>query len=232
MAALCLQSPLQKPLSGGWEQMPTRSLRWRRAGDGLLVLCGIAGCTSFLMSTSVLRTLFVTAFPAVFLLVGYGAWAVLEINSEATVRRGLKVLLLGLAWFWTAVGLVELIAWSAWALLVVPAAAIGVGVVAWRRSRRRSRALWDVAEVIALSADHPASTVSGSSVEDLCRLWRLTGQEVREAGAQPSKVLWLAEVRQLILDELADRDPQGMARWLADRPEKTDPLPYLTRQIR
>lgn len=212
--------------------MPTRSKKWRRACEVLLVLCGIAGCTAFLVSTSVLRTLFVTLFPTIFLLVGYGAWAVLEINTDASMRRGLRVLVLGLAWFWAVVGLIKLIALSAWALLALPAAATGLGVAAWMRARRRSRALWDVAEVIALSADHPASTVSGSSVEDLCRLWRLTGQEVRESGGQPSKVLWLAEIRQLILDELAARDPQGLARWLADRPEKTDPLPYLTRQIR
>lgn len=201
---------------------------WLRIGWWALVPCAVAGAVGLAVHTSILRLALVSMFSVIFIAVGCGGWAVFELNSQPSWRGILLVLRRGLAYFWAALGVGYLVAWAPW-LLVGPAGIAGVAAAMWALRRRRAqRNMWQAAEAVMLEEAGPR-IVRGSSDDQLCRFWRVTEQELREAD-QPSTLRSLAELRSLILDEFAGRNPEGFARWLADRPDSTAPDPYLTRR--
>lgn len=114
-----------------------------------------------------------------------------------------------------------------WLLWTLPALAAITLVAAWlggrRRERRKCRPLY---EMTSWSNADMAAAVHQASDEQLCRIWRLTAVKLR-TDHFPSTIGMIAEVRGLVLDELAARDPDGFARWLAGQPNSTDPQVYL-----
>lgn len=192
------------------------------------VLSGFAGLTAFVLAFSWQRAALVTLFPFFFVVVGYGAWAVLDSGSCAGVRGLVRTLGTLLAWFWTVVGVICLIAWSAWTLPAL--AATGAAVVAVRVVRRRRRKVrpWRIADMMSWPDSDLAAALHRASEEDLCLLWHLSGERLRTARL-PSSLEWIVEIRQLTLDELAARDPDGFARWINGHPLTTDPRTYIRR---
>jgi hypothetical protein len=200
--------------------------RSRRVVRWVPFLCGSAGLGGFVLAVSWQRAALVTLLPFCFVAVGYGAWALLDSGGGASVRGLLRTLGTVLAWFWAAVGVICLIAWSAWTL---PAMAVTVAaVVAFRvvRSRRRKRRPRQIADLMCWPGSDLAVALHDASDEDLCLLWRLTGERLRTATLL-STVEWIAEIRRHTLDELAARDPDGFARWINGQPLTTDPRTYI-----
>lgn len=72
-------------------------------------------------------------------------------------------------------------------------------------------------------------TLHTLDVDQLCRLWLGSFARLREARTS-ELVLAVTRERDNLLRELARRDPEGVAAWLADRPRATgDPRRYLRR---
>lgn len=69
---------------------------------------------------------------------------------------------------------------------------------------------------------------SGMSVEELCRVWRDSGQALRRT-TDPHDRETVAEVRRLCLDELERLNPEGFRRWL-DAGAPSDPDTFLLRK--
>jgi len=72
------------------------------------------------------------------------------------------------------------------------------------------------------------ATVPGAATEELCLVWRRSGERARGVPDDDPERGQLAAVRQLLLDEMERRDPAGFRRWLAGGAMAgTDPLPFL-----
>lgn len=68
----------------------------------------------------------------------------------------------------------------------------------------------------------------GMSVEELCRVWRESGQALRRT-SDPHERETVAEVRRLCLNELERLNPEGFRRWL-DAGAPADPGAFLLRK--
>ena len=198
----------------------------RRVVRWVPYLCGLAGLAGLVLSTSWQRAALVALFPFGIVVVGYGAWAVLDSGGGASVRGLLRTLGTAFAWFWTAVGVICLVAWSTWTLLwmaVIGATAIAIRVVRNRRRRRRPRR---IADLMCRGESELTLALHNATDEDLCLLWHLTGERLRTASLL-STLEWTVEIRQHTLDELAARDPDGFSRWINGQPLTTDPRTYI-----
>ncbi len=72
------------------------------------------------------------------------------------------------------------------------------------------------------------STVPGLDDAELCLVWRRSHEELQRTPAGGPALRQLAEVRQLLLDELEKRDPAGFRRWLGSGAlTGEDPRPFL-----
>lgn len=116
--------------------------------------------------------------------------------------------------------------WIASVLLVLVATAVAVALIRTLRARRRKRRSWQVADMMSWPDSYRTLALRNASGEELSRLWRLTGERLRTA-CLPSTLEWIAEVRRLTLDELAERDPEGFARWIDGQPLTTDPRTFI-----
>jgi hypothetical protein len=69
--------------------------------------------------------------------------------------------------------------------------------------------------------------VPGTDLESLCRAWRRSYFQLLDAGTTP-ETAEVVDYRRQILDEIDQRDPRGLRRWLASGPRASgNPLPYL-----
>ncbi|GAB3434724.1 hypothetical protein [Flindersiella endophytica] len=119
--------------------------------------------------------------------------------------------------------------WLLWTLLGVAAmtlVAVTVVLASPPAGRGRGKKRRPLYEMTSWSNADMAAAVHQASDEQLCRIWRITGDKLR-TDRFPSTIGMIAEIRRLVLDELAERDPEGFARWLAGRPHSTDPQVYL-----
>lgn len=189
-------------------------------------LSGSAGLTGLVVLVSWQRAVLVALFPLCVVIVGYGAWALLDTGGGASLPGLVRAIGTVLAWFWTLVGAICLIAWSAWTLLAMLAAAAAVVVFRVVRNRRHKRRPWRIADMMSWPGSDLALALHEATDEDLCLLWRLTGDRLRTASLL-STVEWIVEIRQLTLDELAARHPDGFARWINGQPLTTDPRSYI-----
>ncbi|GAB3420041.1 hypothetical protein [Flindersiella endophytica] len=200
--------------------------RLRRFVRWMPYLTGSAGLTGLVLSVSWQRAVLVALFPFSLVVVGYGAWALLDSGGGASVHGLVRTLGAVLAWFWTAVGVICLIACSAWTVPAMLAAGAAVVVVRVVRSRRRKHRPWRIAEMMSWPGSDLALALHEATEEDLCLLWHLTGERLRAAHLL-STLEWIVEIRQLTLDELAARDPDGFSRWINGQPLTTDPRTYI-----
>jgi hypothetical protein len=115
-----------------------------------------------------------------------------------------------------------------WVLVGLAGAVTSAVVLLRLARRRRARRTWRWYEMTSWSNADMAAVVRQASNEQLCWIWRFTGAKLR-ADQFPSTIGMIAEIRRLALDELAARDPQGFARWLAGQPHVTDPRTYIRR---
>lgn len=68
------------------------------------------------------------------------------------------------------------------------------------------------------------------NTDELCTAWQLSHTSLASSTADAEQHFHLARIRQHYLDALEERDPTGVARWLASSPgPDSDPRPYLTR---
>jgi hypothetical protein len=116
--------------------------------------------------------------------------------------------------------------WMSLGLAAVTLIAVVVVLAAPLTSFRRRKKRRPLYEMTSWSNADMAAAVHQATDEQLCRIWRLTGAKLR-TDRFPSTIGMIAEIRRLVLDELAARDPEGFARWLAGRPHSTDPQVYL-----
>jgi hypothetical protein len=116
--------------------------------------------------------------------------------------------------------------WLLWVFLVLTATAAAVLTIRAVRTRRRKRRSRQVTDMVAWPGSYSALALREASDEELCRLWRATGERLRTV-CLPSTLEWIVEVRRLTLDELAERDPVGFARWISGQPLTTDPRTFI-----
>lgn|SRR5690606_27032018 len=129
-------------------------------------------------------------------------------------------------WMWPVsllVGLIGLAVGFGWSLIVVVLTA-WLTVTLYGRTRptmpRHAR------EAVTRPASELEEALASAPTDVLCKLWTQTGQELRTVYL-PSTICSYAALRQVILDELARRDPDGVSRWLQDAPDRIGPLRYL-----
>ncbi len=131
-------------------------------------------------------------------------------------------------WAWVimlAIGLAAVAAGLGWFLFIaVGLAWATVGLVACTRDQAPPEL--DAQELVSDSSNGARSAIRRASSEQLCTLWLQTGHEMKHAYL-PTSVCSYAELRQAILDELMERDPDGVNRWLRDQPDRRDPRSYL-----
>ena len=132
----------------------------------------------------------------------------------AMLTAGLVAVALGLGWF-----------------LVVAVSMAWVAAAMFTRAAPTTPAVLDVRTLVSEPHTAARAQIRSASSEELCTLWEQTGQEMKRTYL-PSSLCSYADLRHAILDELTARDPDGVRRWLGDRPDRRDPRSYLhDRQI-
>lgn len=135
-------------------------------------------------------------------------------------------------WAWVvliAVGLAAVAAGFGWFLVILVALAwltvtlFRMAAPGAESSEPRPR------EMLAQPRGNIDATLGEAPIDLLCELWVQTGHDIRRTYL-PSTVCSYAELRQAILDELTRRDPDGVRRWLEDRPDRRDLRSYLHNQ--
>lgn len=136
--------------------------------------------------------------------------------------------------------------WQWWGRHRVPTPIIHI--VAYRsprkppgRARRTRHPRPDRAATAHTARDHPAAglkvtvadLLAEMTTDQLCRAWRRSWLDVLDRVRDPSPWGQLAELRRGYLEELARRDPGGVARWLASGARAGgDPSKFLTTRTR
>lgn len=132
----------------------------------------------------------------------------------AMIAAGLVAVALGLGWF-----------------LVVAVSMTWVIVTLFTHAAPTTPTELDARTLVAASRTNARVQIHSASSEQLCTLWVQAGQEMKRTYL-PSLLCSYADLRHAILDELTTRDPDGVRRWLGDRPDRRDPRSYLQdRQI-
>ncbi|NDL56804.1 hypothetical protein [Phytoactinopolyspora mesophila] len=108
----------------------------------------------------------------------------------------------------------------------VVAGLIGWLVVRLLRQQPRRLSTPQVNELAGQPAEVIEPILHTMSNEDLCRLWENSSRAVRSAYL-PASISSHVRLRQALLDEMERRDPEAMDRWLADRPDQSDPRTYI-----
>ena len=131
-------------------------------------------------------------------------------------------------WAWVTmlvIGLVAVALGLGW-FLVIAVSMMWVTATLFTRTASSTPTELDAKALIADSHTNALAVVRSASSEQLCRLWLQTGQEMKHTYL-PSTLSSYADLRHAILDELTSRDPEGVSRWLGDRPDRRDLRAYL-----
>jgi len=131
-------------------------------------------------------------------------------------------------WAWVAmlaVGLVAVALGLGW-FLVIAVSLTWATVALFTRTASGTPAELDAKTLAAESPTSAREIIRSVSSEQLCTLWLQTGREMKRTHL-PSTLCAYAALRHAVLDELTARDPNGVTRWLGDRPERRDLRAYL-----
>ena len=130
------------------------------------------------------------------------------------VTAGLGAVALGLGWF-----------------LVVAVSMTWVVVTLFTHMAPTTPTELDARTLVTTSRTSARVQIHRASSEQLCALWVQAGQEMKRTYL-PASLCSYVDLRHAILDELTARDPDGVRRWLGDRPDRRDLRSYLhDRQI-
>ncbi|MBE1493910.1 hypothetical protein H4696_001010 [Amycolatopsis lexingtonensis] len=167
-------------------------------------LMGVAALLLLWRGVVTFPTYAVVAWAAMSVMIGMGVWQWAD-DSRGRVRISPARAGVGAAATAFVAGVVgaEILVWSGF-LVGSGVLAVVVAAGAWgvRRGSRGGPAV------------SVRTTVPDAAIEELCLVWRRSGEELRRVPDDDPERGQLAEVRQLLLEEMERRDPAGFRRWV------------------